>query len=647
MSAKSVRELPFHKAVAARTGRPVENVNAILSQYSIEPAGTAPSARPLRVVRIAFSGNKMIEDKTIPFAFEWDVDGNGVWGILAEENLVGKSSILQVVLWALRGRCKSLTATVRNWIEHVDVTFRVDGRYLRVEFNVEDDDPKGTISFGSTAETATFREFDGTDEFQDVMQEIMLSALGLEPIPTSQKSTAGRIIAYDDGWAAYTGAFLTDADSNDIIGERVGNDLIQRLLQVYIGMPWVRTLFQARQHTRLLEQDSAARRRKLDGLGGKSLDDLDQELASVIEKLKDEGSSNLASQQLNATRTERDDLTSRIQTLSNSLTGAKNTQATCRQSRIDAEQMMNALAEETAATQFFGLLKPHSCPRCSAKIKSSRLKNEQDTSECSVCREILIQIDPKEVAAEQAQAAERWKEAKKTERDAERFVKKLEKQIETNRNDLEKVGQTLNRLAAAGTAADAGILQSEKDRLQGMIEAATAILDAEDGSADDLLIVRAAQDEAEQRVKQASTTVMAEISEEVTRLSKKLGMRDVESVTLKRNAHVDVIKGGSNSKWKDLSPGEKLRLRIATVIALSRGTQSLGMGRHPGLLLIDSPGREEMQPEHLHETISELVKLTQDYPDYQMFIAMTGAPSDLQTVPDDRIRHAKKDDYLW
>ena len=646
MSSKTAKELPFPKAVAAKTGRSVKDVNAILSQYSIEPAGTAPSARPLRVVRIAFSGNKVLEDKTVPFDFEWDVDGSGVWGILAEENLVGKSSILQVVLWALRGRYKSLTATVRNWIEHVDVTFRVDGRYLRVVFDIEDDDPIGTTSFGSSAETATVREFDGTDEFQDVMQEIMLSALGLEPIPASQAS-AGRIVAYDDGWAAYTGAFLTDADSNDIIGERVGNDLIQRLLQVYIGMPWVRTLFQARQHTRLLEQDSAARRRKLEGLGGKSLDDLDQELVKVIEKLKDEGASNLASQQLNVARSERDDLTNRIQASSNSLTGAKNTQVTCRQSRIDAEQAVNAIAEETAASQFFGLLKPHSCPRCSAKIESSRVKKEQATNECSVCTETLVQIDSKEIAAEQAQAAERLKEAKKTERDAERFVKKLEKQISTGRDDLENVGQTLNRLAAAGTAADAGILQSEKDRLQGMIEAASAILEAEDDSADDLLIVRAAQDEAELRVKQASTTVMGEISQEVTRLAKALGMRDVESVTLKRNAHVNVVKGGSQSKWKDLSPGEKLRLRIATVIALSRGTQSLGMGRHPGLLLIDSPGREEMQPEHLHETISELVKLTQDYPDYQMFIAMTGVPSDLEAVPDDRIIHAKKGQFLW
>lgn len=646
MSKKIEKELPFPKAVAKKTERSIKEVNQTLARYSIEAAGTAPSARPLRVVNVAFSGTKTIEDQDVPFNFAWDVDGNGVWGILAEENLVGKSSIMQVILWALRGRSKSLTATVKNWIRHVDVTFRVDGRYLRVTFDVEDEDPSGIVAFGSSAEMAVNREFDGTEEFQEVMQEIMLSALGLEPIPASQVA-AGRIVAYDDGWAAYTGAFLTDADSDAIIGEQVGADLIQRLLQVYIGIPWVRTFFQARRHTRLLEQDSTARKRELRGLGGKSLENLESDLVEVKEKLEDEGASSLASQQLNAARIERDELAKRLETLSTSVSEGKSTAAKCRQSRIDALQAVNALAEETAASQFFGLLTPHSCPRCSAQIEADRLKNEKDTSQCSVCTEVLAKADPQAVAAEKLQRDERLKDAKKTERDADRFVRRQEKKQATAREELEAVGQTLTRLAAAGTAADAGLLQSEKDRLEGMIQAATAILEAEDDTADDLVIVRAAQNEAEERVKQASISVMAEISEEVTRLAKSLGIRDVESVTLKRNAHVEVVKGGSLSKWKDLSPGEKLRLRIATVIALSRGAKSLGMGRHPGLLLIDSPGREEVQPEHLEEIITELVNLTKEYPDYQMFIAMTGVPDNLQAVDAARIRFAEKGTFLW
>lgn len=646
MTATAKNAPSFKKAVADKTGRTQSDVADVLSRYAIEAAASTPAAKPLRVVKIAFSGVKKLPDQEVPFDFVWDVDGDGVWGILAEGNLVGKSSILQVMLWALRGRTKSLTETVRNWIKLVNVHFRVDERLLKVEFSTIDGEPQGTVFLGNSPETTTERQFSGTEEFAEVMQEIMLAALGLDPIPASQQA-AGRILAYDDGWAAYTGAMLTDADSDAIIGEHVGNDLVQRLLQVYIGLPWVKTLFQARRQARILEQDSASRRRKFHGLGGKSLEDLEFDQAEIARRLTDESSRDTAAQQLIEARTERDQLTKKVQILNTDLFDAETTAVASKQSRIAAQKAVHALAEETAASSFFGLLKPHSCPRCSAQIEASRFEKEEASHECYVCTEPLKPSDPNAILAEKELAQAHLKGAKKVESDAERFLKRVRKELEDARLKLNEVGQKLNSLAASGTAADTALLQSENDRLEGTISAVRALIEAEDDSSDDLAIVRAALEEAEKRVKESSVAVMEEVSREVTRLSKSLGMRDVVSVTLKRNAHVEVMKGGSRSKWKDLSPGERLRLRIATVIALSRGAKSLGMGRHPGLFLIDSPGREEVQPEDLRETISELVKLATEYPDNQMFIAMTGTPTDLPMVNQAHIRFAKKGEPLW
>lgn len=645
-TAPKKKEVPFIKAVVARSERPTKLVNQVLSKYRIEAVGAAPTARPLRVAKVSFAGKKTIHGETSEFSFDWHINGNGVWGIMADENLAGKSSILQVILWALRGRPKSLTETVEQWIEKVDVGFVVDGRPMQVKFDVVDEQPVGLISFGEPSKSPIVKNFADTDEFQDSMQEIMLSALGLEPIPTSQQA-GGRIVAYNDGWAAYTGAFLTDADSDAIIGEQTGGDLIQRLLQVYIGIPWVKTFFQARTQARLLEADTASRRRKLAGLGGKSLEDLESDLAEVEEKIADEGARSLASQRLNDARLERDALTKRISEMNRSYGQAKDTVELSYQSKVKAEQLVNAIKEENAASQFFGSLKPHSCPRCSSSIDESQIKKEQTDHACSVCSKPVEQPDPDEVAAQLQQAEERLTLARKTEKDATKFVNKLGRNMALARDELEVVGQTMNELAAAGTAADAGLLQTEKDRLQGMIEAARAIFESVDDNTDELAIVKAASDEANQRVQTAAISVMKEISGEVTRISQTLGMKDVESVTLKRNAHVEIVKGASLSKWKDLSPGERLRLRIATVIALSRGSQKMGMGRHPGLLLIDSPGREEMQPDDLKQTINELIGLTAEYPDTQMFIAMTGKPSDLSGVASDRIVHAAKGKKLW
>lgn len=445
---------------------------------------------------------------------------------------------------------------------------------MQVKFDVVDEQPVGAITFGEPSKSPIVMHFVDTDEFQDSMQDMMLSALGLEPIPTSQQA-GGRIVAYDDGWAAYTGAFLTDADSDAIIGEQTGGDLIQRLLQVYIGIPWVKTFFQARTQARLLEADTASRRRKLAGLGGKSLEDLESDLADVEDKITDEGARNLAAQRLNDARLERDALTKRIGEMNRSYGQAKDTVELSYQSKVKAEQFVNAIKEENAASQFFGSFKPHSCPRCSSSIGETEIKKEQTDHACSVCSKPVEKPDPAAVAAQLQQAEERLTLARKTEKDATKFVNKLERNMTSARDELEVVGRTMNELVTAGTAADAGLLQTDKDRLQGMIEAARAIFESVEDNTDELVIVKAASDEANERVQAAAISVMQEISAEVTRIAKTLGMKDVESVTLKRNAHVDIMKGGSLSKWKDLSPGERLRLRIATVIALSRGSQKM------------------------------------------------------------------------
>lgn len=54
-----------------------------------------------------------------------------------------------------------------------------------------------------------------------------------------------------------------------------------------------------------------------------------------------------------------------------------------------------------------------------------------------------------------------------------------------------------------------------------------------------------------------------------------------------------------------------------------------------------------MQPDDLKRTINELIGLTAEYPDTQMFIAMTGNPSDLSGVASERIVHAAKGQKLW
>ncbi|MBB4399284.1 hypothetical protein [Bradyrhizobium sp. ERR14] len=251
MSPTPLESIPFVDAVAGRSKKDMAEVEATLTKHGVVAAPSPPPARQLRIKRIAFAGVKVLHGVTSDFEFGWDVDQDGLFGIVTRDNLVGKTTVIQVALWALRGSTKNLSDTVASWLRSVDVTFLADKRSVRVAFAIDDATPNGTVSIGEGVDQKVHRFVD-EPQFKRVMQEIMLEALALEPIPASRKLADGRMVAWDDGWTAYTRAFLADADSDAIIGEHIGNDLTQRLLQVFVGLPWARTLFQARARLNVL-----------------------------------------------------------------------------------------------------------------------------------------------------------------------------------------------------------------------------------------------------------------------------------------------------------------------------------------------------------------------------------------------------------
>lgn len=117
----------------------------------------------------------------VPFSFTWE-PLDGVNGIGSGNNLRGKSSIVELLLWSLSGRCGVFSGTVRRWIEHVQVDWVVGGETLRIEFDAD----AGEVSNGSVTRLGdgsgnlVVAQFADDDAFEDAMNSIMLSRLRLE-----------------------------------------------------------------------------------------------------------------------------------------------------------------------------------------------------------------------------------------------------------------------------------------------------------------------------------------------------------------------------------------------------------------------------------------------------------------------------------
>lgn len=641
--------VPFVDAVASRCGRDVSEVGSILAKHNVVASPSPPPANPLRFNKIAFSGEKTLGDSVSPFEFSWDVSETGLFAVVSSENLRGKTTIIQVALWALRGTIKDLTTTVKNWIRAVDVTMQAGDRSIRVEFSIIDGKERGTVSVclvNAPEGEAKVLSFDGSDQFKRAMEQVMLESLALEPIPASRK-VGDRTSTYDDGWAAYTGAFLTDSKSDAIIGEAIQTDLTQRLLQVFVGLPWVRTLFQARSRKRVLDSDIKVRKRKLTTLGGHSIEDLEVQLAETILQIEDESVRNSAAERLLQAQSEYEVAAQGAREALIELNVSKGEVDDAKSGRLTAEKALREMEEERAAAAFFGRLSPKCCPRCTAPIPKARLELEKLEHSCSVCLEAVEVPDDNVIEAEIEMAKSRLSEAKGLESDAILMVVRREAELKDARGILTDAGIKLNGLASSGTAGDLQVLDRRRERLEGMLEMANAVVNADLADSDDLDILEAAEEEAQSRIDDTAGQVLARVSDEVMRIVKRLGMADVEAVELKRNAHVSVLKGGTPSKWGGLSAGEQLRMRIATVIALVRIAHAHGVGRHPGLLMIDSPGTEEVAEENLANILEELKNVTNETAGLQMFVVMRGDPSRFSDLPAGHLRSAGPGEYLW
>jgi hypothetical protein len=639
----------FIDSVAARTGQTADEVEVIFLRHSISDAPAPPVARPLRLQRLHFSGQKAIQGTTEPFEFTWSSLKEGVYAIATDSNFAGKSSILQIALWAIRGDRKALTDTVRGWLKRVEADICAGNRQLRVQFEVVNGEPIGTVDILSEkGEASHTLSFLNDLSFKQQMNKLMLEALDLDSIAASREvSTLQKVVPYVDGWTAYTGALLFDSDSSALIGDNVGTDLTQRLLQVFLGLPWATTLFQARSAKRVVESDILARKRQLAQFGGRSVESIQARIRDIDIQIREGTGRDKALEALGKARENYDLLTTEVTDLQGTLTSAEAELCVGDDALIQRKRELLEIEEEQIATSFLGRLAPTCCPRCTRAVDDKRKKAEQTDGKCSVCSNQVETESSIDYDALKADATSKVGSVSKQVEKARRAFAQLREKFEETRKKQLAAAELLQKLAAGGTAAEEQHLRLEKAKLEGVLETIEQLVQTDSGQAADLDVLRHAEDVAKERVEAAAEAVLSSASGLIAAMARKLGMEDVERVTLKRNATMDVFKGGSRSTFSTLSPGERLRVRIATVLALLESAHQHGVGRHPGLLMIDSPAKEEMADANVEEMLSALAKLPTSVPNLQMFVAFRGTDRAQAVFPSERLLIAKGSERLW
>ncbi|MFJ8948209.1 hypothetical protein ACIRG4_34075 [Streptomyces sp. NPDC102395] len=652
--------------IADKSRQPLPVVRKVLDQHRVRPQMAPPRPHRLLVTSVAFDGVRPAADSGAgegggePFAFSWDL-GPGLWCLASlGKNEAGKSSVLEIMLWCLRGR-SGLQRDVRHWLRAVQVGFDLDGEPLLVDMTVRAGLPQGHVV--STQSGTVLVDFDGLADFEAAMDAFMLERLGLEPLRTAQAAPGGPNeppITGELSWPSYASALhISRSGLGNLLGNDARHGLPTRLLELFLGAPWASTKVEAAVALKIVRaQLSAARSRAVGDAEARKaqLEELSRRLKQAQDRLAAlNGASGTAAdvQQMYA---ELAAATEAAVTAQDAVLAVRSTHNELEAQRRDLAATVHTAEEASLARAFFHTLMPTICPRCDTAVDKARWEREQE-GHCSLCASDLHEAhsstDEDEVGAQTADLRQMLVEVQQAVDGAAAELAQAQQQAaEAEAGRQSAAGRLQEALASPGLR-ERREMELVVARLEGAVEERSGRFADLDASVDlepleqAGAVLAAAEKLAMDRRTQVLKQVLGDVEKDIVVMGRALGLEMLKEVKLGGNASLTVWKGGQKHSYGSLTEGEQLRLKIVTTIALLRHGYRSGVGRYPGLLFIDSPGAEEVDAGDLQHMLRDLVTLTEMVPELQVIVATARGAEVREIVSADNMRLAAEGQRLW
>lgn len=622
--------------IAEKSGLPLATVDEVLTGQGVSLVPVPPVARSIDIRRLTFNGTRTNTEWDGPFDQTFDFP-YGVTAFITNENLRGKSSVLELVTWALRGKPRGLRSDVQPWFDRVALEYAINGIPMAVILTKEETAFVADVVRATDAETlraylAGESRADAVNvvasnlsesQFASFQDETMMTLLGFDPITNFQRHKGS-----DQGaprtntWPAYYGGIHLPRSSDLLFGDTVFAGLPARILQMYCNVPLMGAYIRLSTLIRVQRQDETNTIRRVTEdaavrTGQRAA--IESELKALDTKLAALPSASgrsftIVSVELREAERDLDTATAESREAGRTLDDAR----TARQE--EALRVSRERETELAEVLFQGLNPAH-CPRCEQTFEAQRTQRELSDHECAVCtKEIPTGASHDDDSTDDNEDATDALEALQNVEDAAKESAAIaEAAVRAARDRVNALAAELTAASQADEFTDRLQIQFEQARLQGRLESLP------DGrimteSSETIRILEAALEVLKGVTTEEAGQLFAELDAEILTIGRKLGIDNLDSVELNRNGGMSVVTAGVEESFKNLSGGERVRLRVAVVAALLRVGQRSGVGSHPGLVLLDSPG-DELTVDAEAILLSELDSLKDELPTLQVLVA--------------------------
>ncbi|BAU95965.1 large ATP-binding protein [Corynebacterium suranareeae] len=661
-------------------------VDRILRENQVTTAVRVPTPSQLQATRLSFygsktltgvdsSGVKQVPDyvEEVPYQFEWALK-SGLNGVGSDRNLRGKSTVLRILMWCLRGRC-DLQPDVLSWIDHVEFDFLIDSDTYRIEFDVchtNKNQPVGQLIRRKGIVENHLGSFESNEQFEELMGATMLHALGL---PKIASQTEG--LRVEHVWPTYAGALVIRGDGLEyLLGDVPFAGLPSRLLSIFVGTEWASVRAEAStakniaKH-RLAELERAAKEHS------RALSDAYTTALTNMEKARQEFEAFEISEEsfedLNEARSEIARLDAEAMRLTQVQFDAKSAFRLAEANLKEEETRRHQQLEDAVARRFFQNLRPTVCPRCSIPVPDDRLEAEAHGDSCSICSSSLELDDLSNAEANKIDGHDlstlNDDEIGNDNTDYEvEELAALREVLQTNKQRLEGSTEELKKVTVQrerySTIIEANLRYVRKldERNQALLtlaraEGAVEALKPKEGQAgpdtaeidrlkDHLVVLSTAEEVVTKWVREEQNVRFQKLNSSIVALARDFGIPSLTQIQLSGNAGMTVEKGGAKGTYSKLERGEKLRLKLATAIALIKLARAEGIGLHPGFLIVDSPGAEEVNDDDF-DTMLQALRDEAESADIQVFIGTCHTEQLIALLGEERCRIGEGENFVW
>jgi len=662
--------LSWQEGVAKRAKCSKKEVQDFVKKYKVPLTPSIGNPKRIHITGIVFSGKKE-GLHTNDFEFRFENLSPGIWGLFSDKNSKGKSTVLEVIKWLFKGKVSQggLQDGVKSWIKYAGLSFKVDQMDYRIEVQQVGEDFNGEIKRAPEGQDLrAYKTFSSEVEMAATISDFMLDQLELDQFTSYKKGEheldSGSEVTH--GWPALAAAMFIGTSYEAIFGDVAMSGLPNRILNMYMGLPWIPTQAALKALSGQLKGETTVENLHID----RAKDDRRKRLAEIQAQLEEKTS---FQEKLSAPQKSKLEYNKKIEEYNRAyeqtnvankrLMDAKSEFGLIEASYKEDKIALQNFREDHAANRIFKQLNPTCCPHCEQKITQAQLEKEKTEHTCAICdRAMLDGEDAEEVLNELTAKAEATNQAYHENKQLIGTRTNALKNFEANMRELWQIAtsykEELDAEQQQSTVYNAikediarlRILEKEyaEDLPEPIITpapvATTAVAKV---GIDETVLLNASIKETESRFKGLQEDLLQGVNEKMMEYCAKVGLAQYTDLKLNASPTLAIKKDGGDTSFSRVSKGEKLRLKVLATIALISVAEERKLGRHPGFLIIDSPAAQEVNQEDLNNLIAGLEELRTSLPSLQIILASVANDTLLEHVDEEHRIYAKGENYLW